>query len=717
MINPTIDPAILMLIIGGVSAIVLAIASKVFFVKTDPRISEVEDALPGANCGGCGYTGCGAAAEAIVKGAPVNICVAGGQETWVKVAAAMGAEVGFVEAKMADNFCTRSNRASKKYEYDGALDCRSAFALGGGEIVCETGCLGLGTCVRACPFDALYIGHDGVPEVDLARCVGCGTCERVCPTGAIGVHSMSDKLLHFNSSDECLAPCKQLCPAQIDIRTYIDLAKQGKYAEAISVIRERNPLPVTCGRVCPAPCEAGCRRNHVDENEPVHHNYIKRFVADWEMQNGGMPKPLMLPDSGKTVAIIGGGPSGISAAYYLARLGHKVTIFEAKPALGGMIRYGIPEYRLPKARLDFEIQQILDLGVEARCNTHIGRDVTLEQLDEQFDALYLAAGAWDNSTMRVEGEDLPGVYKGTEFLQKRELGEVMDLTGKVVVVVGGGNTAIDAARTSLRLGAKSVNLLYRRTRNEMPANLVEIVASEHEGINFMFLAAPTRIIPENGKAAKLEYLKMQLGEPDASGRRRPEPIEGSETLMDIDVIISAIGQKPRIDFISEEFRAKNNVGLTRWNTIEADDETLQTNYEKLFVGGDLFSGPALVVDAIGTGRRAARSVHLYLSGEPLELPKLAMYKPIRLKQSDDIAVNGVRKTRQVPQPELEVDERIHTFEEVDLTLDKDLMIKEASRCLGCGTICFYTDAQREEKQKWEDMTVLEKLQETLRESP
>lgn len=713
-------PAMAMLGIGMASALILAVAAKVFYVEVDPRVVMVEDSLPGANCGGCGFTGCSACAEAIVEGrAAANACVAGGPEVAAKVAAVMGGDAGFVEPRVAEHYCTGGDRAEKKYYYDGALDCRAMADIYGGDINCGYGCLGLGTCVAACPFDALSMGPEGVPVVDMKKCVGCGTCERVCPMGVIHLYSLSDRLLHFNRIDECVSPCRQLCPAQINIPAYVELAAEGRYQEAVNVIKERNPLPLVCGRVCPAPCEAGCRRVAI-EDEPVHHNYIKRFVADWEMSLPATQKPAMLPDSGKKVAIVGGGPAGLTAAYYLRRLGHAVTIFDAKPAFGGMARYGIPEYRLPKKTLDFEIKQILDLGVEARYNMYLGRDFTVADLEKEFDAIFLVMGAWDNSALRLENEDMEGVWKGTEFLQKRELGEKVDLTGKKVVVVGGGNTAMDACRSSLRMGATEVVCLYRRTRKEMPANEVEIEASIHEGVQYHFLAAPTRLIPdESGKLKQIEYLKMELGEPDASGRRRPVPIEGSEEIMDVDVVIAAIGQRPLSDWCDDGLKERG-LRLTKWNTIEADEETLQSDIPHIFTAGDIWSGPALLVDAIGTGRRAARSIHLFLRGEDMRFPAGTLYKPTRQAISEDEGLEGVSKKPKVPQPELPAQERIKTFEEVDLVLTPELMKVEAARCLRCGTLCYFTDKGLEEHVKIEsggDKGYMEVLEELLRNSP
>ena len=704
-----------MLGIGLGAAAVLAAAAKVFYVEVDPRITEVEDALPGANCGGCGYTGCGACAEAIVKGeAPANVCVAGGDDVTAKVASVMGGEVGFVEPRVALHACTGGERAEEKYHYEGVSDCRAMADLHGGSLVCHHGCLGLGTCVRSCPFDALKMGDDGLPEVIPDKCVGCGNCEQVCPTKVIRVTKMTERLLHFNHDNECLAPCKQLCPAQIDIPGYVDLASKGHFAEAVNLIKERNPLPLICGRVCPAPCEAGCRRAAI-EDEPVHHNYIKRFVADWEMNLPDRKLPATLPDTGKRIAIIGGGPCGLSAAYYLRRLGHAPTIFDAKPELGGMLRYGIPEYRLPKKVLDFEIQEILDLGVDVVANASLGKEISVTELEKEHDAILMAMGAWDNSSLRCKGEDLDGVWKGTEFLQKRELAIKVDLTGMRVVVVGGGNTAMDACRSSLRMGAKSVTLLYRRTRKEMPANAVEIVAAEHEGIQYHFLAAPTQLIgDENGKLKQIEFLRMELGEPDASGRRRPVPVEGSETVMDVDVVIAAIGQKPLGDWYTDDLKERG-LRLTRWATIEADEVTLQSDIPTIFTGGDLWSGPALLIDAVGTGRRAARSIHRMLTGQPMTFPEGTFKGPKRVPSSAEVPVEVLERLAKVEQPELPVDERIKNFEEVDLVLTPELMQAESERCMRCGTLCYFSDADRDRHVKGK--TRGEKISDLMRKSP
>ncbi|MCK5837851.1 MAG: NAD(P)-dependent oxidoreductase, partial [Desulfobacula sp.] len=464
-------------------------------------------------------------------------------------------------------------------------------------------------------------------------------------------HTLSENLMKFNQMDDPLAPCAQTCPAEINIPRYISQIREGKYKEAVQTIRLRNPLPLACGRVCPHPCEDYCRRGI--EDEPVSINQLKRFAADYEMNSGSRIPITCAPDSGKKVAVIGGGPAGLSCAFFLRRIGHEVDIFEAMPKLGGMIRYGIPEYRLPKKVLDWEIQGILDLGIKSFINVKFGRDFGLGSLMASgYNAVFLGIGAWEDYTLGIEGEALNGCFTGINFLQRIAGGEQIEL-GKTAAVVGGGNTAVDCARTLLRLGLEKVYMVYRRTRKEMPANEVEIVASEEEGINFVFLAAPTKVVgDDNDKVTHLEYLKMQLGEPDASGRRRPEPIEGSETLLDVDMVISAIGQAPETKFKKQDPNPRmGELELTRWNTIDNDPATLQSSIPYIFTGGDSATGASLVVEAIGGGRRAARSIDLYLKGEPVKPVKNSLQKK-HIPESIFTKVDGIKKSARAKMPEI-----------------------------------------------------------------
>ena len=685
-------PALLfMLGIGAVCGIVLSLSSKVFYVYEDPRIAQVENNLAAANCGGCGYAGCSSAAEAVVNGlAPPSVCVISSKEGVEEVAKIMGVDAGAAESPLSYNMCEGGNRADDKYHYMGISSCKALTVFFGGKRVCGVGCIGLGDCVKACQFDALKLGANGYPVVDDDKCVGCGACQQACPKNIIVVKTLSEQLMKFNQAQDALAPCAQTCPAEINIPRYINQLREGKYKEAVQTIRMRNPLPLACGRVCPHPCEDECRRGI--EDEAVSINQLKRFVADYEMNSGSRIPIKCAPDTGKKVAVIGGGPAGLSCAFFLRRIGHQVDIFEAMPKLGGIIRYGIPEYRLPKKVLDWEIQGILDLGIKDFCNVRFGVDFGLGSLMASgYEAVFLGVGAWEDYSLGIEGEDLDGCFKGIDFLQRFSSGEKIKL-GKTAAVVGGGNSAIDCVRTLLRLGLEKVYIVYRRTRNEMPANEVEIVASEEEGVEFVFLAAPTKVIgDENGKATQLEYLKMELGEPDASGRRRPVPVEGSETLLDVEMVISAIGQSPDASFKEQDpHKRMTELELTRWNTIDNDPAILQASIPYIFTGGDSATGPALVVDAIGSGRRAARSIDLFLKGEPVEPVKDSLQQK-RIPESIFTKVDGIKKTARAKMPEIPVDQRLDSMIEVDLVLPKDAAHKEAERCLNCCRLCYNPD--------------------------
>jgi len=685
-----IQATLIMAGLGAFCGLVLSAAARIFYVYEDPRIEQVQDCFAAANCGGCGYAGCSSAAQAVVAGkAPANVCIVAGEEATQNVAEIMGIDAGLAEPSRAYNPCSGGERADDQYIYMGVNSCRAHTMLYGGKRVCGVGCLGFGDCVKACLFGALSLGSDGFPVVDEEKCVGCGACERTCPKDIIEVKTPSERFLTFNKEDDCLAPCRQTCPAEINIPLYIRQIKKGDYEGAVHTIRERNPLLLSCGRVCPHPCEDNCRRGI--EDEPVSINQLKRFVADYEMMSGTRFPISVAPLTEKKVAIVGGGPAGLSAAFFLRRLGHDVTIFEAMPKLGGMIRYGIPEYRLPKKVLDWEIESILNLGVEAKVDMTFGKDLDMEDLvSEGYDAIFLGIGAWKDSSLRVEGEDLNGCYTGIDFLSRLANGEALPIK-KTAVVIGGGNTAIDCTRNLLRYGAEKVYIVYRRTRKEMPANVVEIEAADHEGVEFNFLAAPMSVKGDkDGNVTHLEYQKMELGEPDASGRRRPVPIEGSETLLETDMVITAIGQSPDISFTERAKERLAELKTTRWNTFDVDPDTLQTSIPYIFAAGDAATGPSLVVEAIGGGRRAARSIHQYITGEEVS-PEPGELNKRYIDGTLLDCLTGVEKKARSEMIELPVEERIKSFIEVDQVLTEDVALAESDRCLQCGRLCYTPD--------------------------
>ena len=455
--------------------------------------------------------------------------------------------------------------------------------------------------------------------VDPAKCTGCGECANHCPVElpnefdeglstrrAISILYPQAIPNAFSIDKRGVAPCKVKCPTHISVQGYVALTAQGKFKEALQLIKQDNPLPAVCGRVCHHPCEEDCTRGRYDS--PVAIKAVKRFLADREPEMDLEP-PAPENDYGEKVAIVGSGPAGLTAAYYLALRGYRPTIFESAPEAGGMLRTGIPPYRLPRDVLDAEIDYIRRAGVEIRTNAPVGGGITFETLQEQgYQAFFLGTGAHAERDLRIEGEDLPGVLSGYAFLRSRHLGEPVTI-GRKVIVVGGGNVAMDAARTALRLGADEVHLVYRRTEREMPARVEEVRHAKEEGVTFHLLQNAKRILGnEHGCVAAMECLRYELGEPDDSGRRRPIEIPGSEFTMSVDTVIVAIGNdsNPLIRKTTPE------IEVNRWGNIVADDDQ-QTSMPRVFAGGDIVLGAATVILAMGQGRRAAAAINRMLA--------------------------------------------------------------------------------------------------------
>jgi len=480
-------------------------------------------------------------------------------------------------------------------------------------------------------------------------------------------------MLLSNHYADCRGPCYVNCPANVDVQGYLALANAGLYYEALELIRETNPMPLVCGRVCVRYCEANCRRKDVDS--PVAVNIMKRYVSDLEYDR--LPPPKVTPKNGKKVAVVGGGPAGLTCAYYLAKMGYSVTIYDKQPKLGGMLRYGIPEYRLPQSILDKEINYLLAHGIDAKTNVKIGEDITLTQLRKENDAVYVAVGAWTSKPMGIENEDHPSIIPGIKFLEQVKREGPPKLEG-TVVVIGGGNTAIDASRTALRCGASKVAILYRRTRNEMPADHDEIEDAIAEGVEIQYLVAPKRAVVENGRLKGIECYRMELGEPDSSGRRKPIPVKGSEFVYECNYIISAIGQEPVLNFAE-------GLKITKWNTIDADPETYATNIEGIFTGGDVYTGPKAAIDAIGAGRKAAMVIDNYIRTGKVERQRPEfLSKKTLLLELDKSFFESIPKTERTKIPKEDPQKRIHNFEEVDKLITKDMAERETLRCLSCG---------------------------------
>ena len=479
------------------------------------------------------------------------------------------------------------------------------------------------------------------------------------------------ELLMSDHKGDCLGPCVLNCPAGTNCQGYVKKIAEGNDREAVRIIKEKLPLPASIGRVCPHPCETACRRALVEE--PLSIAFLKYFAADKDLASDNPYKPVINESTGKTVAVIGGGPAGLTAANFLAIKGHKVTIFDAMPKMGGMLRYGIPEYRLPKAVLDKEISLIEALGVEMKNNIKIGKDISFEEINNTFDATLVAIGAWNSMSTRTKGEDLDGVIGGIDFLRKVSLGENINI-GKNVAVVGGGNTAMDACRTAVRLGAENVYVIYRRTRAEMPAEDIEIEEAIEEGVEFLFLTNPDEYLGKDGKINQVKLQVMELGEPDESGRRSPVAKEGEFRYLDVDTVIAAIGQKVNVQGF--EALELNNRGI-----ISADEHTFRTNLPSVFAVGDATNrGASIAIAAIGEAQKASGVIDSFLKGDCI--PYFAPYVSEKKVSAEDFAERD--KLPRAKMPHRSAEERKHDFNEINLGFSEDIARAEAKRCLECG---------------------------------
>ena len=480
----------------------------------------------------------------------------------------------------------------------------------------------------------------------------------------------SIELLMSDHDGDCRGPCVLNCPASVNAQGYIQAIARGDDKEAVRILKERLPIPASIGRVCPHPCEGGCRRQMVEESISI--SYLKYFAADRVIAQGGYLPPKAAA-TGKRVGIIGGGPGGLTAAYYLSLKGHRVTIVDAMPQMGGMLRYGIPEYRLPKKVLDEEIAEIASLGVEMKNNFRIGVDATFEEFKSHYDAVVVAIGAWSSMPIGCPGEDLEGVLGGIDFLQRVALGERPDI-GDKVAIVGGGNTAMDACRTAVRLGAKEVYVVYRRTEAEMPAEQLEIDEAREEGVIYKFLTNPAEIVGENGKVKEMKLQIMELGEPDESGRRRPVPVEGKFETLPVTCVISAIGQKANV-------AGFEGIELNRKGIIAADETSYRTSVEGVFAVGDATNqGASIAIEAIGEARRCAKVVDLYLHG--VQVPYQKTY--LSVKNVSPAYFADYIKLPRAKMPTRPAEERKHDFQEINLGFSEAQARAEAARCLDCG---------------------------------
>ena len=496
---------------------------------------------------------------------------------------------------------------------------------------------------------------------------------------AEAVRKAALELLLSNHWGDCIAPCRTACPAHTDCQAYVSLTANHRFLDGLKVLYQNLPLPASFGRICPAPCEDACRREIADE--PVQIRHMKRFLADY----GYDYVPPVGNSTGKHVAIVGGGPAGLSAAFFLRLNGHDATVYDAMPAMGGMLRYGIPEYRLPQSVIDQELDVLRRMGITFRNNMYLGTDLSCAQLEQDFDAVFLGLGAWGTRGMGLPGEDHGAVIQGTDFLRRVNDGERPTLP-EHVLIVGGGNTAMDAARCARRLGA-AATVVYRRTAEQMPALHHEVVEAEDEGVVFRYLTQPVEFLTDGEALRGIRCIEMQLGEPDASGRRRPVPVEGSEFLIEAQVVLLAVGQTIDTSCISE-----SGIELARNGAIVADETTGRTARTNVFAGGDVVTGPAIAVDAIGAGHRSADAIDRFLRGEAIEAPRIYSHVKHGVTRND---IGNPPTSPRIRTATRDAADRITDFDEYESGLTDEEAVSAAQRCLECGCMASTNCALRD----------------------
>ena len=613
-----------------------------------------------------------------------NSCVAAGPEVAEAIASIMGVKIEAVEPDIALPGCYFGvQKADTKYVYNGLDDCRAVALLGGGMKVCTIGCLGLGTCARACPFNAISMGPQGLPVINEKKCTGCGTCERVCPKHIINLSSITRRIIREYTTEECTTPCQRGCPAGINIREYIRQIALGNNHRAVQVIKERNPFPAVIGRICPRPCEMECRRNYIDE--PVAINFLKRYAADYEIESSNRILPYKAPDTGRRIAVVGGGVQGLSTAFFTARLGHATTVFEATPKLGGLLRSAISKDRLPEEILDWDIDGIMEMGVEVKTQMALGTDFTIESLiQEGFDAVFLASGGWDSrlargATAGIESP-IPGTYMLVDLIRfgARQPGTLS--MAPDVVIAGGGKLALDAAKVCKELGAATITVLFRESWENSPVTDQDVQKSGLTEVNVIYNAAINRLCGEAGRLEEVEYI-----ETDTLKR----------TTLAAQTLVFASGRFPELVFVrpkaegaeSDEVDTEQSSSdfSLRWEGIQPYKQPAFKDEVGLFAEGEVLADYGAAIKAIGAGRRAAASIHQVMHGLT---PDLAEH--VITPQSVLQNVNHVEKVQASQRQIMPIcsGRELAICGEIERGFSADMARKEASRCLQCGLICY-----------------------------
>jgi len=672
------------LMMGGLGVAigtVLVIASKTFYVYEDPKVVAIDDALPGANCGGCGFPGCNANAQAIVEGKQdVNSCVAAGDDVAMAIAGIMGVSVVDKEPEFAGPGCYYGNDdADMEYKYLGVTDCRAAALLFGGMKVCRIGCLGLGTCVKACMFGALSIGSDGLPKVDQEKCTGCGACERVCPKNIIRLTSVTRRIMREYTKEECITPCQRACPTGIDIKKYIRLIKEGDFEGSVQVIKERNPFPTVISRICPAPCEFKCRRLLQDESVAINH--LKRFVCDYEMNQDKRILPYKAPLTGKKVAVIGGGIEGLSTAFFTARLGHDPTVFEATESLGGILRKAISRERLSMDVLDWDIEGVKEMGVRFQTNARAGKDFTIEGLlKDGFEAVFTATGGWDSRLLRGDINQaetvFPGAYLLIDLLRSKSDKKISVASGENVVIAGGGISVPDAVDILKENGSKKITVLLRKHPDDSSFDSEAIDQLSNAGVTIIYNAGVTKVTGENGQLKAIEY-----GELDT----------GVKQVIPTDTLIIGSGRFPELVFIpvkkeeqdGEEDLIENN-GPLAWEGVELQKKPDANRELGLLSNQDVISEYPSVVTSINGGRKAAAAIHNLMYGIEFQasskfITEQSVLQDVALLNNVDIVPKNIMKLSKIKKGSADKFSTGFSIEEAQA---------EADRCLRCGLVCY-----------------------------
>jgi NADPH-dependent glutamate synthase beta subunit-like oxidoreductase len=671
------------LVMGGMGAVIgagLAVASKVFYVYVDPTVEKIDELLPGANCGGCGLPGCAANAEAIVAGkASPNSCVAGGAELAQAIAEVMGMSIEAKEPDIALPGCTYGVKdAALKFNYHGLSNCQAAAMMYGGMKECQIGCLGLGSCMTACPFNAIKMGENGLPVVDEVKCTGCGTCERVCPKNIITLSSVTRRILKEYTTDDCTTPCQRACPAGINISEYVHQIAEKNYHKAIQVIKERNPFPTVIGRICPRPCETDCRRQLVDE--PVAINFLKRFVADYEMKNNNRVQPFKAPETNRRVAIVGGGVEGLSTAFFAARLGHAPTVFEATDKLGGLLRTAIAQYRLPHDILDWDIDGIVEMGVEIQTEETLGKDFTVASLlAGDYEAVFLAAGGWDSRTERLKDaapeEAVPGTFLLIDLLKTGADNKFQLKIEKNVVIAESGKLTADAVKTCKALGADKITVVFKNSNQAAVLDDVEIKSLEADGVTILFDATITglagkgnkltEITVNNNTAIKADTLILESG-------RLPELIFSLPKTEDEE---ADAGEKPKV-----------SADQLEWIAMSSYKNPEKGVANGLLTKGDVITDFSAAIRAIGAGRRAAASIHRILYDMGLELPANVVTQQTILQNVE--ILENIAPSARIIMPLNNINDIPNQAPEIEKGFTEQMAVAEANRCLKCGLVCY-----------------------------